>query len=40
MQRFVAEGVEAAERGELVEGSEARTRLRDKQQTRRRRKAG
>jgi putative addiction module CopG family antidote len=40
MQSFVAEGVESAERGEFVEGSEARARLREKQQTRRRRKAG
>jgi len=40
MQSFVAEGVESADRGELVEGSEARSRLLDKQQSRRKRKAG
>ena len=40
MQSFVAEGIESADRGELVDGSEARTRLREKQQTRRRHKAG
>ena len=40
MQSFVAEGVESAARGELVEGSEARSRLREKQHTRRRRKTG
>lgn len=40
MQSFVAAGVESADRGELVEGSEARSRLRKKQQSRRRRKAG
>ena len=38
MQSFVAEGVESAERGDFVEGSEARTRLREKQQARRARK--
>jgi len=40
MQSFVAEGVESADRGELVDGAEARSRLREKQQSRRRRKAG
>jgi putative addiction module CopG family antidote len=40
MQSFVAEGVDSADRGELVDGSEARARLREKQQSRRRRKAG
>jgi putative addiction module CopG family antidote len=40
MQRFVAEGIESADRGEFVEGSEARSRLREKQQTRRTQKAG
>lgn len=39
MQSFVAEGIESADRGELVDGSEARSRLREKQQSRRRRKA-
>jgi putative addiction module CopG family antidote len=40
MQTFVAEGIESAERGEFVEGSEARARLREKQKARRTRKAG
>jgi putative addiction module CopG family antidote len=39
MQSFVAEGIESADRGEFVEGSEARTRLREKQRSRRGRKA-
>jgi len=40
MQTFVAEGVESADRGELVEGSEARARLRKKQHARRTRRSG
>ena len=36
MSRFVAEGTEQAERGELVAGDEAATRIRDKQKRRRR----
>lgn len=40
MQSFVAEGIESADRGELVDGAEARSRLREKQKSRRRRKAG
>jgi putative addiction module CopG family antidote len=40
MQSFVAEGVESADRGELVDGAEARSRLREKQKSRRRRKTG
>jgi len=40
MSHFVAEGLEQAERGELVSGDEAVTRIREKQQRRRRRTAG
>jgi len=40
MQSFAAEGIESADRGELVDGAEARSRLREKQKSRRRRKAG
>ncbi len=40
MSRFVAEGVAQAERGELVAGDEAVSRIREKQQRRRRRAAG
>ena len=40
MSRFVGEGVEQAERGELVAGDEVVGRLREKQQRRRRRAAG
>jgi putative addiction module CopG family antidote len=36
MSRFVAEGIEQAERGELVAGDEAVERIRDKQKRRRR----
>jgi len=39
MSRFVAEGVEQAERSELVSGDEVVTRVREKQQRRRRRAA-
>jgi len=36
MRRFVAEGIEQAERGDLVPGEEAVKRIRDKQKQRRR----
>jgi len=40
MSRFVAEGLEQAERGELVAGEQVATRIREKQQRRRKRAAG
>ncbi len=40
MSRFVAEGVEQADRGDLVAGDEVATRIREKQQRRRRCAAG
>jgi antitoxin ParD1/3/4 len=40
MSRFMAEGVQQAERGELIPGDEVKGRLREKQQRRRRRAAG